>query len=234
MADPTHHSGVGAASSGGATTIDAPAMSTTTGRYLFVVLSKYQAGTTVSGVTDTAGNTYTRAGSSQGDDSSRSQETWFTASPITGNASNVVTATFSGSSAFRLIMVAEFSLSGSTAVAYSSEATVTVTGNLTTHTSNSVTTTAADALVIGGVQTYDSLQNISESVGSFAYVQNPGATADNMAMVYRNTDAAGGYTFEITSGANTKYLLTAKAFNFTVSAFKPAWARRSSQLIGGG
>lgn len=216
MADPTFHSGVGARNDSGGTSLAAPSMATTTGRYLFVGVSHYYPGVNISGVSDTAGNTYTKAGSTQGGDSSHDQELWYTADPITGNAANVVTVTYSASAQYRVITVGEFSLSGSTSVAYSSEATGAITSSGTTHTSNSVTTTEADALVIGFVENWDSSESttLTATSGSWAYVATSGY---KFGLMYRLTDAAGGYTWAFTSSANSQFYLTAKAFNFTVS-----------------
>lgn len=219
VADPTFHTGVGARNDGIASTLNAPSMATTTGRYLFVGVSHYTSGVDISGVSDTAGNTYTKAGSTQGGDSSHDQEIWYTANPITGNAANIVTVTFNGSAIFRVITVGEFSLSGSTSVAYSSEATGVITLG-TTHTSNSVTTTAADALVIGMAEWWGdgSPSNLTATSGSWAYVATSGS---RFGLMYLNTDAAGGYTWAFTSASTNDFYLTAKAFNFTVSGGTP-------------
>jgi hypothetical protein len=45
-------------------------------------------------------------------------------------------------------------------------------------------------------------------------------------LMYRNTDAAGGYTWAFTSSANSQFYLTTKAFNFTVSGGATALPRR--------
>lgn len=91
---------------GGATTIAAAAASHVTGN-LLVVGVRSGSGTVTTTVTDTAGNTYRRIGHSSGSSTSTLQ-LWF-ANNITGNASNVVTATFSSALQFRGIVVVEYS-----------------------------------------------------------------------------------------------------------------------------
>lgn len=228
MADPTIVQGTGAASASGSTTIAAAAISTTTGNFLIAVVNKYQSGTTVTGVSDTAGNTYTRAGSSQGGDSNHTQETWYTADPITGNASNVVTATFSGSSSYRTIAVMEVSLSGAPAMAYDAEASIRLTPNGATHTSNSLTTGGADALFVLGVVSWASDQEYGNDTATIVW-ESGSAALDSAAIAYRLTDAAGSYTGSVTTGGNTELALTAKSFTFTVSG-GPTLIPRTSLL----
>lgn len=236
MADPTFVQATGLTASAGAGSIAAPAMSTTTGNYLFVLAGKYQSGTTITGVTDTAGNTYTRAGSSQAQDSSHAQDIWYTASPITGNASNVVTVTFSGSSAFRLVSVAEFSPPvGATACAYASESTLALSAVGRAHVSNTLTTTAVDALVLGGFVAWDTnAEHDPGTNGTSMWEDNAQASStDEVTFAYLLTDAAGSYTIDIASDRDCQRTVNAKSFNFTVGgASTPPSARLSLLGVG--
>jgi len=218
MADPTFHQADGSEPGGTGTSLSLPAMSTTTGRFLFVTASHYTASVDVSSITDTAGNTYTKAGTTQGGDANQDNEVWYTASPITGNASNVVTINFSGTASFRLGSVSEFSHPTATACAYDAEATHAMT-NGTSLVSNSVTTSAADALIIGQWVAFDDPETLSNGTnGTIMWTADQGGV-DDAASAYRFTDAAGSYTIDITSANDSpgtdNYSTVAKAFIFT-------------------
>lgn len=98
--------------SAAATTLASPALSTTTGNSLLVgCLSQVgdYVSTTITGVTDTAGNTYT-ALTMQGSAGAGAQILrWFYCHNITGNASNVATGTWSASTSSRHIIQIQFS-----------------------------------------------------------------------------------------------------------------------------
>lgn len=127
-------------------TIAAAAASHTAANCLAVSVSWYAAGVTISSVTDTAGNTYTartRVDVPGYDD--RLQI--FYAYNISGNASNVVTATFSASAPYVAIAVEQYSGILTTGTPYDTEASG--TDNLTTQTltSGAFTTSQADELI---------------------------------------------------------------------------------------
>lgn len=92
------------------TTVASAAKSTTTGNLIAVfVCAQEGAGTnTITGVADTAGNTYT-PGTLYGSGGGGALAQWFYAHNITGNASNVVTATFSGNNRYKHIIQVEIS-----------------------------------------------------------------------------------------------------------------------------
>ena len=84
------------------------ALSTTSGNFIVVIVGLYSTTTTVSSISDTAGNTYVKAiGENLGLWNER-KEIWY-AENITGNANNITTVTFSASVLYRYISVAEFS-----------------------------------------------------------------------------------------------------------------------------
>lgn len=218
---PVFHGGVGAASGAtGSGTIDSPALATTTGRFLVVLVSKYQSGPTITGVTDTAGNTYIRAGSSQGGDSNHEEEVWFTPAPITGNAANVATVSFSATTSFRVIAQCEVSLAGATAMAFDAEAALRLHGT----TSNSLTTTVAGALIIGGYIAWDTPGEISDGATGIAGWEEYAFGIDNAAIAYRVAGSAGSYSIDlsVTGAFAGDYAIVAKAFKFSTGGASPA------------
>jgi len=97
---------------GGGTTavasIVSPAQAHTTGNLLVALVYYYALSSLVSGVADTAGNTWTQAGSEYADAADNRFRIYY-AYNITGHATNVVTVTLSGSSDYRGLVVQEFS-----------------------------------------------------------------------------------------------------------------------------
>lgn len=233
MADPTFHSATGVTGAS-VSSLATPAMSTTSGRFLVFLVDKYQASTTITGVSDTASNAYTRAGSSQGVDASNTHEIWYTASPITGNGSNVVTVTFSGSVGDAIISVAEFSLSGATGMSYDAEATIKTTSDGTSHVSNSLTTGGADALVVGGFVYWSNPREINDGTNGIVMWESGSGGIDNGAFAYRTTDAAGSYTIDVVTTDATELIASAKSFTFTTggaSVVPQAMAQYINQVI---
>jgi len=106
---------VGSAATGSSdvdgTTIASAAASHTTGNLLVVCVGRTSAsGGAVQSVSDTAGNTYSLCAESKNPGASQTEETevWY-AKNITGNASNVITATYSISASKRRIIVLQYS-----------------------------------------------------------------------------------------------------------------------------
>jgi hypothetical protein len=201
----------GAAANGGAvnaTTISAAAINATTGNFIVVGFSSYQgAAGVVTGVTDTAGNTYQQAGSDESADGTHHASVWY-AENITGNASNVVTGTYTGSSAYRCIVVAQFSgvaLSGS----YDQASTLNITSSGTTHTSgNTGTTTQADEVVVGS---YIVVTGGSTLSGSAPTVLGPNASNNN-AMGYKIVSSTGAQSTTLTSASSEQYIAQVRTF----------------------
>jgi len=137
--------GVGNYESASATTIAAPAANHTTGNLLVVFVGFHAATATVSSIADTAGNTYTYVASAVY--SSNRIECWY-AKNITGNANNVVTATFSASVNYRTITVDQYSGCDPSAPL---DQYNTGSGNSKTPTTGNITTTAADEVLVAGV-----------------------------------------------------------------------------------
>lgn len=131
-----------------ASTVASNALSVSAGNTLIVCVTNYTSnGAVVTGITDTAGNTYTRCGATVGGDAQHTQEIWY-ASNVIGNASNVVTVQFSALATYRTMAVVQYSgLAASNTYDVGSTGTLTPSG--TTHTTTTATTTQADELLIG-------------------------------------------------------------------------------------
>ena len=138
--------GVGNFESAGATTIAAPAANHTTGNLLVVFVGLRDTSVTVSSIADTAGNTYTYVTRIAG--TSSAIECWY-AKNITGNANNVVTATFSASVYYRTITVNQYSGCDTSAPL---DQYNTGTGYDTAPTTGNITTTVADEVLVAGVR----------------------------------------------------------------------------------
>jgi hypothetical protein len=98
----------GTAASAG--TVAAPAQSNTTGNLLVVFINFTDVSNVinVTGIADTAGNTYTPGTRFNSGSNNGTSQMWY-AKNIVGNASNVVTATLSASTTFRSPLVSEYS-----------------------------------------------------------------------------------------------------------------------------
>lgn len=206
---------VGTSNSASATSIASPAKSTTTGNFLFVAISKYQSSTTINSVTDTAGNTYVRAGTTYGGDSNHKMDIFYTPSPITGNANNVATANFSGSSAFRVIAQAEFSYSGATGITFDSEASGKLDASATTtHTTNSTTVNDANDLLLTFFIAWDATITISSwTTGTELIDIGPG----DAQFAYNLPGSTGSKTMSGTTAIGSQKAMILKAFTPTVS-----------------
>jgi len=128
------------------TTIATPATSLTAGNLL--VVTALSAGVSISGVADTAGNTYTRiTGVITDATTPRHLDLWYAQNTL-GNAGNVVTVTFSSAAQDRGVIAAQYSglkITGAldvSATGLSEEVTV---------TSGAYTTTQADELIVAAV-----------------------------------------------------------------------------------
>lgn len=104
---PTHATG---------TSVASPAQSHTTGNLLVVCIQAQSGGTALSSVTDTAGNTYTKTTSSPVNNGGGVNYDYiYYAKNVTGNASNIITATWAVSYNYLAIAVYEFSGADTTA-----------------------------------------------------------------------------------------------------------------------
>jgi hypothetical protein len=126
--------------------IAAAALNVTTGNLLVAsIRGNDSSATGVSSLTDTASNTWTRATSILSNDGIVGHELWYCKN-ATGNASNVVTANFSGVPTYRGIVVAQYS-----GVDTSAPLDATATGKTSgasTVSSGSLSTVQADEVLI--------------------------------------------------------------------------------------
>jgi len=139
--------GVGNYAPAEATTIAAPAANHTSGNLLVVFVGMNSSSVTVSSIADTAGNTYTKVTSIKDSEINDTIECWY-AKNITGNANNVVTATFSGSVGYRTITVDQYSGCDTSAPL---DQYNTGTGENTAPITGNITTTAANEVLVAGV-----------------------------------------------------------------------------------
>jgi len=174
----------------------------------------------VTGVTDTAGNTYARLGSAFRAASSEELDIWM-ALNIASHANNVVTATFSNGVAYRTVLPHQFSGFATTGTLYDTRITVEGTsGTLTTAAglstadnnelifaiftiaASGVTWTAGsvggnaftkrqeDSFTVAGCQTYVTSSALSSATASIQC--SDGSTAKCMLVVAIKESAGGG------------------------------------------
>jgi hypothetical protein len=129
----------------GATTLAATAANHTTGN-LIVVGVAWSTNVNANVPTDTAGNTYVSTAQKASHGTADFVEIFY-AKNVTGNASNAVTANFSGSAQFRRVMVLQFSGCDTTAPFTTGEGGTVVDTSTTTHTTSSWATATADEVI---------------------------------------------------------------------------------------
>jgi hypothetical protein len=129
--------------------------------FVFSNIGGYQhAPISITGITDTAGNTYTKITTGNNAEGYNEQvEMWY-ATNITGNASNIVTATFSESVSNSTIQTMEFSGLGTASVDTYNHSTGT-----NAPSSCSITTTEAVTLAFSGLRNTQQASNGSAGSG---------------------------------------------------------------------
>jgi len=153
-----------------ASSVAAPALSAVGGNALIAIVESIKLGSTfvgISSVTDTAGNTYTRAGSVDQGTASGYSFTWefWIATGISGNASNIVTANLADVASVQQIFVVQYS--GLAASAYDTQSALVITSEVTTtHTSGSLVTSQANELLIGRFLPWDYVPLSSVEAGA--------------------------------------------------------------------
>jgi hypothetical protein len=189
-----------------ATTIPATAANHTTGN-LIVVHVNWSTNTTLNSVADTAGNTYTRVASSKGNNGTTDHTETFYAANIAGNASNVVTPTFSAGSTFRRIIVHQYSGADTTA-----PADVAGSGNVlaaASLTSSSFTTTVADEVISAAMGSAGLDSNVSAGTN---FTRRVAALGTDSHSEDRIVSATGAYTASFTWATNQDAWITAATF----------------------
>ena len=132
-----------AVAAGAATTQSLTSFAVTTGNSIFVITRTDD--NPVTGVVDTAGNTYTLVGS----ENTYTYFSMWKACSVAGNASDVITITYAGSSTYRASLAVQYS--GIAAACQDQVATGSITLAATV-TSGAFTTTQADEVIVAGVQ----------------------------------------------------------------------------------
>jgi hypothetical protein len=184
---------------GSATTVASSAQNHTAGNTVIVFVSNYTSGgfKTISGIADTAGNTYTKCGGDWGGDANQNN-ICYVATNITGNASNVVTVTFATAATYRVLAVLQYS-GLATSDVYDAANTGSVvagsnSGAPTTWTGNSVTTSADDQIVLGFWTAWDSPRVLATSGSNTLRVESgAGGLGDDCAVTERIAATAGSY-----------------------------------------
>lgn len=185
-------------------TIATTAANHTTGNLLVAFVVWNHASNTLSSVSDTAGNTWTRITGTDALHGTADRCEMFYAKNITGNASNTVTATFSGGAAFRRIAVVQYSGVDTTApLDQATKQTVTDTSI----TSPSFTTTSADEVIIAGMGS-DMGRNVSPGTNYTLRVDSLAVDTD---VEERIVTATGSYTasFSWSGGSQGAWLSVA-------------------------
>lgn len=200
---------VGTTNAGGSTTIVSPVLACSAGNTIIVGVSSYTFGgkRTVSGVTDSAGNSYSRCGSAEGGDANHGQEVWV-ASNISAHAANAITVTFSASATYRVVAVTQYSgLAALNVFDAAGAGQLSPVG--TSFVTNAATTTQADELCVGFYVNWDSAPaSLSASApNTIRY-----AAAGDVAIVDRIVSATGSYSVTLNSPTNSQYYHQLRTF----------------------
>lgn len=130
-------------------TLDSSAINVSTGNALAVFVGYFAAATTVT-ATDTAGNTFT--GGTSCDEDGNEHGVWLWAANTIANASDVVTAHFATARGHKEITVYQFSGASTSAPKDFNGACAVNGASVPTATSAAFTTTAANEMLLAGVQ----------------------------------------------------------------------------------
>lgn len=169
----------------------------------------------VARVLDTAGNSYVRCGAAEVTDTSATTEVWL-ASDITGHAANVITVEFESDTQYARAAVAQYS----GAIEFSASGALTVDGSsVSSHSGGTVTTVAADELVLGGVFSYDGGDSgaISGASGTTVRVYDGNGFGSTTGIADRAAATAGDYALTITSAASTQLVIITRSFKSAVA-----------------
>lgn len=203
---------------GGATggiALTTSAMQTTTGGYLFVGACHYTSGVNISAVVDTVGNTFVKAGTTQGGDALQDNEIWYTPNPITGTLSNAVIVRYTASASYRDVIQCLFSWGGTTSITYDTQATHAFPS--TSICASNTLSVADEGLVIGNWVGFDNASPVSNTAGTTIMVAVPNTASCDMATCYRVFTASSGVaTVQLVNTGNstwgTRYSVVAKSF----------------------
>jgi hypothetical protein len=181
-----------------------------------VFVSNYTSGgfKTISSIADTAGNTYNKCGGDYGGDANQNN-VCYVATNITGNASNVVTVTFSTAATYRVIAVLQYSGMATSGVydASNTGALITPAGVPTVLTANSLTTSSDDQVVLGFLIAWDIPRSISTTGSSTLRVESNSGGDDDAAVTELVASTAGSYSvLAATSAGTDRFANIARSF----------------------
>lgn len=187
-----------ALSAGGSKTIATAGISHTSGNLLVAVIG-YCTNTTVSKVEDTAGNTYSLAKRKGPDGSNDCVEIWY-AKNITGNANNVVTATFAASASYRQIHACQYSgCDTDSPLDVSSDGS----GTGTSFSTSAVTTNQANEVIVAGFYTF---KYEVFTAGTNFTLRSSGGSSQSCAIEDRIVSSTGSYGSAISTPVSTNWV----------------------------
>ena len=197
---------IASSGSGTGTTWTAPAIATTAGNTLIVGTSGYTSGSTVTGITDTAGNAFVKLGTTGGGDTTHKMDVW-AAYNVLANATNVVTLTYNQATAFRVVAVAQFS--GLAANGYDATSAFKLdSAAIATHaTANTTMTAQVSELVVGFYVSWSAALPVTAIEPNVVAVQNADA-----AMAYRIVSAIGPQAVTVQTEGDNQLVSVAKTF----------------------
>src|SRR5574343_888202 len=191
------------ASPGGAsgTTWAAPAIATTAGNTLIVGTSGYTSGSTVTGISDPAGNTFVKLGATGGGDATHRMDVWASYN-IKPHAANVVTLAYNQATAFRVVAVAQFAGLAPNGYDATSPFLLDASDTSTHSTANTASTSQENELVIVFYVALSAELPVSATEPDVVAVQNSDA-----ALAYRITTMAGQQSVTVlTDGGNQLFI----------------------------
>lgn len=204
---------------GSSTTAATPAFNASANNCIVVFVCNYTSGAPVltSGVTDTAGNTYTKCGSTESNADWRA-DCWV-AYNILGNANNVVTATYASAANNRGITAVQYENILTTGNPYDTGAanSITTTGADPATSSSTSTTAYADEVVIGWFVTWASVglpTNYGDANGCTMRIIGYVATDPNTGLCDRIVSSTGSYSIsmDIVGGSDYQFVNFVRTF----------------------
>lgn len=186
------------------TQIECTAINAVSGNAI-VVFTHNGSATTVTDVADTASNSYSKIGGTWTPSGNYMNEAYL-AENITGNANNVITVTFSGSSGDMACGVAQYSgvaTSSANDTGFTPDALLDIS---TPYTSNADTTAADGEMIVGFVYNTDSTTTFSNGTGTIR-----SNALDVWVVIDRLTTTAGSYTIDVDGNSGENHAVMAVA-----------------------
>jgi hypothetical protein len=190
----------------GPTYSDLPSFSCTTGNTIVVMALVYQSPSrTITGVSDTAGNSYSSIGTyTPGDGANIAM---FAAYGITGNASNVIRVSFSGN--FQVAFTAAVQLEGELSL----DSGYTPAGNddsTSPYTTTEGTTGGNDRIVVGAF--FDAIDSVPSYSSSSPSVLRLTGGSNYFAIATNDAASSGSWSVSVAAGQSETHRCIARAF----------------------